>query len=279
MITTSTTATDTHAEQCGQCHLYFPTLGDVFSHPCAGSPTATIDLRVATTDADSVDLPDWGTGSGRAAPKARKANRYAGRCVTCGGWVDAEAGYLAKAADGRWAAEHVTCPAQVPAPTAPAAGQDHRPNRYAGTCTECSGTVPAGEGWLTGKPGAWTTQHPAGQCPAPAAAPAPADGYEPAKGDVHVVEGAYYRVHHGQRSGRLYACRWDGADWDYTPGAMALLSAATVATAEQAAAFGHMFERCCYCTTPIDTPESTVAGYGPKCARKRGLPWGKELAA
>lgn len=273
MVTTTTAPTDTHAEQCGQCDLYFPTLGDVFSHPCAGSPTATIDLRVATTDADSVDLPDWGTGSGRAAPKARKANRYAGRCVTCGGWVEAEAGYLAKTADGRWAAEHVTCPAQVPAP-APAddAGQDHRPNRYAGTCTECGGTVPAGEGWLTGRPGAWTTQHPAGQCPA--AAPAPTDGYEPAKGDVHVIEGTYYRVHIGQRSQRPYAVQWTGSEWDSAPGMIRRLTTATMATAEQAAGFGHLYGRCCFCTTPIDTPASTTVGYGPKCAADRGLPWG-----
>lgn len=44
----------------------------------------------------------------------RRPNRYAGRCVRCGGWVEAEAGYLAKDANGKWAADHKgDCPAKV----------------------------------------------------------------------------------------------------------------------------------------------------------------------
>jgi len=54
------------------------------------------------------------------APKTeptRRPNRYAGKCVRCGGWVEAEAGYLAKDAAGKWAAEHVdACPEAAPAP-------------------------------------------------------------------------------------------------------------------------------------------------------------------
>lgn len=45
----------------------------------------------------------------------RRTNRYAGECVKCGQHVDAEAGYLAKDASGRWAAEHRgSCPEPQP---------------------------------------------------------------------------------------------------------------------------------------------------------------------
>jgi hypothetical protein len=46
------------------------------------------------------------------ANRTRKANRYAAKCVKCGQWVEAEAGYLTKDKAGKWAAEHVgDCPA------------------------------------------------------------------------------------------------------------------------------------------------------------------------
>jgi len=99
-------------------------------------------------------------------------------------------------------------------------------------------------------------------------------GYDAQKGDVHVVDGSYYRVHKAQHSDRLYVCKWDGERFDYARGAMGLLSEATIATAEQAAAFGHMTEQCVFCSHPIDTPESVEVGYGPVCASRRGLPWG-----
>jgi hypothetical protein len=43
----------------------------------------------------------------------KRANSYGGKCVTCDGWVEAQAGYLAKNAEGKWAAEHITCPDPV----------------------------------------------------------------------------------------------------------------------------------------------------------------------
>lgn len=108
------------------------------------------------------------------------------------------------------------------------------------------------------------------------------DGYEPKHGDVHVIDGTYYRVHESRDHGFLYGAVWneDEAKFlgprhdDRAKGLLRRISAATVATAEQAAAFGHMTERCCFCSTPIRTPESTAVGYGPDCADKHGLPWG-----
>ena len=34
---------------------------------------------------------------------------------------------------------------------------------------------------------------------------------------------------------------------------------------------------CCYCNNPIDVPDSKEAGYGEICAKRYGLPYGKEL--
>lgn len=114
---------------------------------------------------------------------------------------------------------------------------------------------------------------------------------EAKKGDVHFVNGTYYRIHVGQKSGKPYVCKayivgeakWnaDGSldkpakvEWDIAKGFMSNLSVATKATAEQAHAFAMLSGRCCFCSHAIDTPESTAVGYGPVCAGKYGLPWG-----
>lgn len=111
------------------------------------------------------------------------------------------------------------------------------------------------------------------------------------RGAVHVIGGEYIRVHIGQQSGRPYAVKAiitghasrdeDGTlvspgsvEWDRVPGLIFKLRPETMASAEEAAAFGELVGRCCFCSTPIDTPESTAAGYGPVCAGKYGLPWG-----
>lgn len=124
--------------------------------------------------------------------------------------------------------------------------------------------------------------------------PLAADGTyqaEAKRGDVHVVDGTYYRIHIAQKSGNAYAAKaiitreatWaaDGTletpgeiEWEYAKGMIRLLTAATLTTAEQASAFGKLVGRCCFCSHAIDTPESTAVGYGPVCARKYDLPWG-----
>ncbi len=39
---------------------------------------------------------------------------------------------------------------------------------------------------------------------------------------------------------------------------------------------GRLAGRCCYCTRPLCDEKSTSAGYGPVCAKRWGLPWGKK---
>lgn len=167
-----------------------------------------------------------------------------------------------------------------------------RANRYAGACASCGGDVGEGEGRLSkSAAGAWIVLHLDGDCVDPTDT---AKAWL-AKGTVHVVDGAFVRVHIGQTSGFPYAVQarvlvpatWrteaDGTrrlvkagvvEWERIPGLLKRLSAATVATPAEAAAFGSLAGRCCFCSTPIDTPESTLVGYGPVCAGKYGLPWG-----
>jgi hypothetical protein len=46
-----------------------------------------------------------------------------------------------------------------------------------------------------------------------------------------------------------------------------------------AGSYGAATGRCCFCNKPLKTEESTAVGYGPVCADRFGLPWGKGAAA
>jgi len=117
-----------------------------------------------------------------------------------------------------------------------------------------------------------------------------------AKGDVHYVDGAYYRIHMTQYSKKPYAAKavilskavWNDegtkilkagkVQWVTAKGKIHELGNDTKCTPEEAHAFGKMVGRCCFCSLPIDTPESVSAGYGPVCAANKGLPWGEVVA-
>lgn len=309
------TGTTTQTYECGACHGSFPALDDVFSHPCPAiaelmGRRAHLGVdRVETNRADNIDAPERRERTGERATGGRPAmtNRYPGNCQRCGRRVEAGEGHAVKNhAGGRgasWAVEHKVseCPAIGARETVPAARpvvdtpdvtaepaatpggppMSDRQEAFLRSLlaernpeADADGVVEVINGMPNPRAGASAmidTLKAAPRVERPAVA-----GYEPEKGDVHVVDGDYYRVHTAQRSGRPYVCRWDGAAWDYEGGRGMLrkLSAATLATAEDAARFGEMFGCCVYCTRPLDTPESTAVGYGPVCAAKRGLPWG-----
>lgn len=96
------------------------------------------------------------------------------------------------------------------------------------------------------------------------------------RGNIHLIDGMYFRVHVAQSTGRPYACVYDQetGQFEYAPSFTKRLKVENQVTPEQAAAFGEMTGHCCFCNTAIDTPESVAVGYGPICAGKFGLPWG-----
>lgn len=177
----------------------------------------------------------------------------------------------------------LTAPKTVAAATAP---KELRPNRFAGTCTECGNSVPEGEGFIRQANGKWLTAHKPGTCP-PAApkVEAPKPGELPTLPDGIVLEtnrvyvnadGKFVRVVKARQSVGFYGKIWDGHDWAYA-GHKALRNLVRPITAEEAAAFGHAEHHCCFCgieLTDEGEGRSVEVGYGPHCARKNGLPWG-----
>src|SRR5687768_1601751 len=317
---TGTTTTETY--ECGACHASFPTLDEVFTHPCDAVEAAMrgrAHQRVETHRGDSIDAPERRESTGRRAePRPAMTNRYPGNCARCGGRVEAGQGVAAKNHAGgggaSWAVEHLVseCPAignnppaarpvvdtpDVTATPAPAGRpvtekqatfirtlladrQTARPmdadeilaalatldDPRAGASVVIDRLLA-----LPRRTAPVVDDNPTNDgMPRRPAAPA----YEPEKGDVHVLDGDFYRVHKAQGTGRFYAVRWDGDEWVYAGGALRRCSTETLATAEDAARFGQLFHTCVFCTRPLDTPESTAVGYGPVCAAKRGLPWG-----
>jgi len=171
---------------------------------------------------------------------------------------------------------------------APAAGEPTklRPNRFAGTCTECGNAVAEEAGFIRQHNGKWLTAHLPGTCP-PAApkVEAPKPGARPTLPDGIVLEtnrvyvnskGQYVRVVKARQSAGYYGKIWNGADWAYE-GRGALEDLVRPITAEEAAQFGHAEHHCCFCgieLTDEGEGRSVEVGYGPHCARKNGLPWG-----
>jgi hypothetical protein len=92
-------------------------------------------------------------------------------------------------------------------------------------------------------------------------------------GSVHYANGTWFRVKKSQ-VGRLYALRFNGRGFEYDKGAITLLSAGTKVTAEQAAAFGHQYGNCVFCSKDLTDDRSVTVGYGPVCAKNNHLPWG-----
>jgi hypothetical protein len=96
----------------------------------------------------------------------------------------------------------------------------------------------------------------------------------PAPEGFHLVDGTVYKVQVSKSSGHLYAkvLTINGPDekgsWSYAKGAMRLLSSATVATLEQAEAFGAEFGICMICGALLTNPDSIARGIGPICAGK-----------
>jgi hypothetical protein len=66
---------------------------------------------------------------------------------------------------------------------------------------------------------------------------------------------------------------------DITAQVRALVERFAADPATVAAEYGHHTGHCCFCALKLTTDESVTVGYGPVCADKFGLAWGKRAAA
>lgn len=95
-------------------------------------------------------------------------------------------------------------------------------------------------------------------------------------GKVYTCASGLFRVKQSKGSGRHYAERWNGEEWEYTKGAIYNTEGWRPLTAEEASDFGHKHNKCVFCYKKLSTVESTTVGYGPICAGNNNLPWGEK---
>lgn len=165
------------------------------------------------------------------------------------------------------------------APGTPAPAANVRTNRYAGRCVKCGGNVPAETGLLTGRPGAWTTEHRDGEC-VTVEETTTTSGGEPVEG-IHRLSGdRVVKVQRGRESGNLYtkllvvtdtgevdesgAPIYSG-DFLYAPGLISECSAATAMDLDEARAYGALYGICCVCGARLSDEDSIALGIGPVC--------------
>lgn len=176
------------------------------------------------------------------APVQARANRFAGKCALCGGFVEAEAGVLLGGkAEGGFRVQHGAaadaCPASLPAE---ADAPDHLARGAIHVLPEGFHRVSYGQ--TSGRPyaTAWTP------------------------------DGGHRLVTDGQGGRRPVPT----GSWEQAPGAVTRLTPETLATPDQVSEYGHAFAKCVFCSRDLDLGPSITAGYGQVCAGKRGLPWG-----
>lgn len=146
-------------------------------------------------------------------------------------------------------------------------------NRFGGDCTRCHNYVEANGGERHNVNGRWTVTHRQDECPE-AAAPAVETDVTPG---TYILGGTYVKVQKSRQSGKLYGKVHDGHGWNYAPGILRRAGEFRPLTAAEAAAFGHEFHACIFCSRSLsdDGPKRSVqVGYGPVCAEKNDLPWG-----
>jgi hypothetical protein len=156
-----------------------------------------------------------------------------------------------------------------------------RTNRYAGTCSDCGGHVPAEQGILIRQDGRWATRHHDDQHVTVTVPDTAAALTEP------VTETGMYRrgedifkVQRSRQSGNLYAKRLVpiggqrlvddteevvGFEFAYAPGTVQNLTPADRMTLDEAKAFGLRYGVCCVCGAHLKDATSVAAGIGPVC--------------
>lgn len=288
------------SETCGACKNEFETLEEVFSHPCTGD----VPSNRGWNSMPSTRHATMPRSSGAPATEKQVAflTRLAAERPM---WADVENLHadripqLTKAQASAKIDEALKIPAETAA-AAPVTGAQSTPKQRDFIRTLLAER--SGNSLAEALREALNGHREAGTLTAAVASAAieallaikPEGGFELNKGDIHVVDGKFVRVHIGQQSGQPYACVgevireavWAGdgtllepgeVEWNKVTGLVRRLSAETKATAEQAKQFSRLAGRCIFCSHAIDTPQSTAVGYGPHCAAKYGLPWGSTV--
>lgn len=159
----------------------------------------------------------------------RRKNQYPGKCVKCGQWVEAEAGYLTKDANGKWAAEHKgECPPVVvveptPEPELVPEGMHRLAD---GRIFKVQRAV-HGSGHMYAK--LLVTRE---------------------TGEVDEDGKPVYE-----------------AEFVYAQGAVRMLSADTLMSFEEARAYGALYGVCCVCAATLTDEISIAMGIGPVCGQ------------
>lgn len=89
-------------------------------------------------------------------------------------------------------------------------------------------------------------------------------------GMYRLSNGDIYRVQRSRESGRLYAKKLDWANntFEFSSGAMRLITAADRMTLDEAKAWGVETGICCVCSAFLTDQKSVEAGIGPVCAKR-----------
>lgn len=97
---------------------------------------------------------------------------------------------------------------------------------------------------------------------------------------VYAKDGNLFHVKVSTKTSKAYAMEWDGESrqWTYR-GRKGLSGLNARITAATAAAFGHAYGVCVFCTRELTDERSVVVGYGPVCAKHNSLPWGERPTA
>lgn len=89
-------------------------------------------------------------------------------------------------------------------------------------------------------------------------------------GMYRLANGDIYRVQRSRESGRLYAKKLDWANnrFEFSAGAMRLITADDRMTLDEAKAWGVETGICCVCSAFLTDARSVAAGIGPVCASR-----------
>lgn len=241
----TTTTTDT-LELCGACEQGFPTLSEVFSHPCPAIEADRLPFqqRHATRDSDNVDrdLPNGnGGGTGSGAPKSQPAS-------------DKQVAFIESLAAER---QQALAAANDTRTQVTLARDGKLGKREASQLIDALKALPRDEA----KP----------------KAPAEPQGPQVEEGFYITSDDTVYKVQvavHG--SGNLYGKRLNPAtgSFDYeasVPRKLRALMAEGQAerlTLERAKQLGHLYGMCCVCGRTLTDEGSIEAGIGPVCAKR-----------